>query len=50
MRKYRVNQQVIVLNVYSTSINEILVAEFMTESLIESKCDVKYINAVKSAT
>ena len=43
---YRVNQHLIVLNLYSVSINKILVTEFITvKSSIKSKFDVKYVNA-----
>ena len=46
MCMYRVNQHLIVLNLYSVSINKILVTEFITvKSSIKSKFDVKYVNA-----
>ena len=50
MCRYRVNQQLIVLNLNSVSINKILVMDFIIESFTESKVDVKYISTVKSTT
>ena len=49
MCKYRVDQHLIVLNLYSVSINKIQVTEFYyCEHFTESKFDVKYTNTVKS--
>ena len=46
MCMYRVNQNLIVLNLYSVSINKIVVTEFITvKSSIKSKFDVRYVNA-----
>ena len=39
--RYRVNQHLIVMNLYSISINKILVTEFIT---------VKYVNTMKSTS
>ena len=48
MSRYGVNQHLIVLNLYSVSINKILVTEL--ESFAESKFDIKYVDAVKAIT
>ena len=49
MCKYRVDQHLIVLNLYCVSINKIQVTEFYyCEHFTESKFDVKYTNTVKS--
>ena len=50
MRSYRINKHLIVLNLYSALINEIVVMEFMTENFPEYEFDVKYVNTVKSVT
>ena len=39
IRKFRVDQHLIVVNLNNILINEILVTEFMTESFTESKFD-----------
>ena len=43
MRRYRVNQHLIVLNLYSVSINKI----YFCEGFTEYKFDVKCVNTVK---
>ena len=43
MRRYRVNQHLIVLNLFSVSINKI----YFCKSFAESKSDVKYVKTVK---
>ena len=46
MCRKMVNEHLIVLNLYSVSINKI----YYCESFTESKFDVKYVNTVKSTT
>ena len=46
MFRYRVNLRLIVLNLYSMSINKILVKEFITDCFTESKFDVKYVHTL----
>ena len=50
MCRYRINQHLIVLKLYSVSINKNFAPEFVTESLTGSKLDMKYVNIVKSTT
>ena len=59
MWRYRVNQHLIVLNLYRVSINEISHGIYYVcnshgiyyfESFTESKLDVRYVNAVKLTT
>ena len=47
---YRVNQHLIVLNLWGVSINKILVAVYYCKSSTELKFDVKSVNTVKLAT
>ena len=51
MSRYRVNPLLIVLNLYSASINKTLVTESITMKVTHIiKFDLKYVNTVKPAT
>ena len=52
MCTYRVDQHLIVLNLYSVSINKILVLNgiYYCGGFAESQFDVKYVSTVKSTT
>ena len=52
MCTYRVDQHLIVLNLYSVSINKILVLNgiYYCGGFTESQFDVKYVSTVKSTT
>ena len=48
-RKYKIDQHTTVLNLYSISMNKIVVTEVMTvKYFTESKFDTKYVHTVKS--